>query len=146
MHWKFIVVGKPALGFARAGVDEYLPRLRRLAPAEICFLRDGSPEALQERFEKAAAGHWRVVLDERGKLFSTAELRSAVDRWEMSGAKRVAVMIGPAGGHSPAVRQSADLLLALSPLTFQHELALVAVLEQIYRVYTLKRGEPYHRE
>ena len=64
----------------------------------------------------------------------------------MDGAcKAVAVLIGGAEGHDDVVRSSADLLISFGRLTLQHELALVAAVEQIYRVQTLKRGEPYHR-
>ena len=59
--------------------------------------------------------------------------------------KSVAVLIGGAEGHGEEVRSAADLILSFGRLTMQHELALVAAVEQIYRVYTLKRGEPYHR-
>ena len=74
----------------------------------------------------------------------------AFARWvterEMDGAHReVALMIGASDGHSQATRDSADLLLSLSPFTLQHELALVVALEQLYRVYSLKAGSPYHR-
>ncbi|MCH2026887.1 MAG: 23S rRNA (pseudouridine(1915)-N(3))-methyltransferase RlmH [Verrucomicrobiales bacterium] len=57
----------------------------------------------------------------------------------------MAVLIGGAEGHDDAVRSAADLLISFGRLTLQHELALVAAVEQIYRVQTLKRGEPYHR-
>jgi 23S rRNA (pseudouridine1915-N3)-methyltransferase len=59
--------------------------------------------------------------------------------------KEVSFLIGGADGHDPAVRHAADLVWALSPLTLQHELALVVLLEQLYRAYSIKRGEPYHR-
>jgi 23S rRNA (pseudouridine1915-N3)-methyltransferase len=59
--------------------------------------------------------------------------------------KRVALLIGGADGHSPVLRGAADHVLSLSAFTLQHELALVVLLEQIYRVHTLLKGEPYHR-
>ena len=84
-------------------------------------------------------------MDERGEAWDTGRLREEIDRWEMAGTGRVAVLIGGAGGHPEAVRAGCDVVLALSAMTLQHELALVVVLEQVYRVYTMKRGEPYHR-
>jgi 23S rRNA (pseudouridine1915-N3)-methyltransferase len=145
MHWKLIVVGKPALDYAERGVGEYLGRLKRYVKAEVIYLKDGPPDVLAARYAKAAEGCLKLVLDERGVLPTTAEFRTQVDKWEMEGTKRVALMIGPADGHSAALRSSADYLLALSKFTLQHELALVVALEQIYRIYTLKKGEPYHR-
>ncbi|MBP7949538.1 MAG: 23S rRNA (pseudouridine(1915)-N(3))-methyltransferase RlmH [Verrucomicrobiales bacterium] len=145
MHWKFIVVGRPALDYARRGVAEYLPRLQRHVRAEVEYLKDGPAEQVARRLARAAEGCRRVVLDERGDLLTTEQFRSVVDKWELSGTKTVALHIGGADGHSGGVRQSADLVLALGKFTLQHELALVVALEQVYRIYTLKKGEPYHR-
>ena len=145
MNWKLIVVGKPALDYAERGVAEYFGRLKRYVKAEVIYLKDGPPDVLAARYLKAAEGCLKIVLDERGKLPTTAEFRAQVDKWEMAGTKRVALIIGPADGHSPEFRASADYLLALSKFTLQHELALVVALEQIYRIYTMKNGEPYHR-
>ena len=55
------------------------------------------------------------------------------------------LIIGGADGHTKSLREEADLLISFGRLTLQHELALVAAVEQVYRVYTVKRGEPYHR-
>lgn len=145
MHWKLIVVGKPALEYAQRGVAEYFSRLQRYVKVEILYLKDGPPEVLASRYAKAAEGCWRIALDERGEIVTTAQLRSLVDRWEMAGTKRAALLIGPADGHTAEMRQNADCVLSLSKLTMQHELALVVALEQVYRIYTLKQGEPYHR-
>ena len=84
-------------------------------------------------------------MDERGRLLDTAELVTLVNQWEMAGVKRVALLIGGSDGHSPAIRSAVDDSWAMGRLTLQHELALVVLLEQIYRVHTIKRGEPYHR-
>lgn len=145
MKWKIIVVGKPALVYARLGVEEYLKRLKRYVRVELVTLKDGKPEAVAERMLEASRGCWRVVLDERGECPRTEELRERIDLWEGKVVKEVAVMIGPADGHVESVREAADYSWALGRGTLQHELALVVALEQLYRVYTVKRGEPYHR-
>jgi 23S rRNA (pseudouridine1915-N3)-methyltransferase len=58
----------------------------------------------------------------------------------------VAFLIGAADGHTPALRDACDHVLCLGKHTMQHELALVVLLEQIYRVHTLLAGSPYHRD
>ena len=69
-----------------------------------------------------------------------------MNAWEMDpGVKTVSLLIGASDGHTTELREKADAVWALSPLTLQHELALVVLLEQIYRAYSIKRGEPYHR-
>jgi 23S rRNA (pseudouridine1915-N3)-methyltransferase len=146
MHCKIIAIGKPALDWARAGIADYLQRLTRYGKTAIEYLKEGTAAQNSERLLKASEGSRRIVMDERGRLQGTAAVRGAVDRWEMdSGIKRVSFLIGGADGHTEALRKEADEVWALSPLTLQHELALVVLLEQLYRVHTIKKGEPYHR-
>ena len=146
MLYRILAIGKPALDWARDGVADYLKRLQRYTKAEVQYLKEGTAAQNSERLLKASEGCFRVVMDERGRLPTTAEARQAVDRWERDGGiKRVAFLIGGADGHTPELRKEAGELWALSPLTLQHELALVVLLEQLYRVHTIKKGEPYHR-
>ena len=147
MKWKIIVSGKPSLVFARDGVAEYEKRLRRQASVELIYLRDsGSTQEIEKRYVDASVGCKILAFDERGETWSTRDFRGVVDRWEMDGGtKSVAVWIGGADGLGDNLRARADQLVSFGKMTMQHELALVVLLEQIYRVYTLKRGEPYHR-
>jgi 23S rRNA (pseudouridine1915-N3)-methyltransferase len=86
-------------------------------------------------------------LDERGQQVSSRALASRVSTWEQSGSiKGIAILIGGASGHTEALREHADWLWSLSSLTLQHEMALLLVLEQMYRAYTIKAGTPYHRD
>ena len=139
MKVEVFTIGKPRLRFVREGVEEYTKRLQRYAPVALRFL------ATPEDQLRASAGAFRVVLDERGELPTTAEFAQKVKRWKLSGVKRVAYLIGGADGHPETVRRAADWTLALSRLTLQHELALLVLLEQLYRVETLLAGHPYHR-
>lgn len=79
-----------------------------------------------------------VVLDERGRDFSTARFAQLL-------AQSSAFVIGGADGLSAALKNRADLLLKLSSLTLPHALAQVILLEQLYRAATLATGHPYHR-
>lgn len=146
VKWRFITVGKPSLGYAKSGVEEYLRRLRRYVSVEMVSVKSGSREEEGSRLLAASEGCYRLVFDERGELLNTRDLAGAVTDLEMDGGiKSVAVVIGGAEGHGNELRKSADRLISFGRLTLQHELALVASTEQIYRVYSLKRGEPYHR-
>lgn len=129
-------MGKPRLAYARLGIEEYAGRIGRYAPLELLFVREAG-ELLPR-----AEGHLKVVLDERGKLVTTEGLYRLFQGWE---GRKVAFLVGGAEGHPEEVRKGADLLLALSPLTLQHELALLVLLEQLYRLLTLRAGYPYHR-
>jgi 23S rRNA (pseudouridine1915-N3)-methyltransferase len=146
MHLKIFAIGKPSLDWARGGIADYHQRLIRYTKASLEFLKEGTAAQNGDRLLKASEGCRRIVLDERGKLPATLDVLKAVDRWERdAGIKSVAFLIGGADGHTDTVRSRADEMWALSPLTLQHELALVVLLEQLYRVHTIKRGEPYHR-
>ena len=145
MKWKLIVVGKPALAFAKSGVEEYIKRLRRYAAVEVQQLRENGPEENGKRALAASEGCIRIILDERGRGLTTATFVEQVQTWQMNGVKRAALIIGGADGHTDETRAAADVLLKLSDLTLQHEMALVILLEQIYRIHTIIKGEPYHR-
>jgi 23S rRNA (pseudouridine1915-N3)-methyltransferase len=143
---RIVVAGKPALAFAKAGVDEYLGRLRRSGPVELVFVPAGAPAAVSRELLARSSGCFRIALDERGEPLTTRALAARLAVLEGRGEiKTVAFLIGAADGHDDGLRRAADLVLALSPLTLQHELALVVLLEQLYRVADLRRGGPYHR-
>ncbi|MBK1791997.1 23S rRNA (pseudouridine(1915)-N(3))-methyltransferase RlmH [Persicirhabdus sediminis] len=145
MKHLIIAAGKPSLSYAKDGVAEYLKRLRRYGNFEIKHIKDGSSEDVSARLLAASEGCLRVAMDERGESLTTGELVTRVNKWEMRGTKRVAYLIGASDGHTQALRDRADMIWGLSSLTMMHELALLVLVEQIYRVHTIKRGEPYHR-
>ncbi len=145
MKHQIIVAGKPALAYAKTGTAEYLKRLQRYGSYELKHIKDGSSEDVSQRLREASEGTLRIVMDERGESLTTSQLTKRIQDWEMRGVKRASYLIGASDGHTQELRNEADLVWALSPLTLQHELALVVLLEQIYRVATIQRGEPYHR-
>ena len=136
MRLRVVAVGRPRLAYARLGVEEYARRMRRYAPLDLVFVLEG------EELLPKAEGHRKVDLFFREWLVTTEELYRRLLVWE---GERVAFLVGGAEGHPEAVREEADLLLSLSPLTLQHELALLVLMEQLYRVLTLRAGHPYHR-
>jgi 23S rRNA (pseudouridine1915-N3)-methyltransferase len=147
MHIRILIAGKPSLAYAKSGTEEYLKRLQRIGDHKLEIVKAGASAEVSARLLDRSAGSFRIALDERGALLSTSELAKCMDDIERrEGVKEITYLIGAADGHTEELRKSSDLVLSLSPLTLQHELALVVLLEQIYRVATLRRGEPYHRE
>tara|TARA_B110000881_G_C18578479_1_gene520144 strand:- start:987 stop:1427 length:441 start_codon:yes stop_codon:yes gene_type:complete len=144
--WKIFAAGKPALSYAKTGIEEYLKRLKRGAKVELIYLKAGDSETVSKDLLTRSEGTFRIALDERGKDWTTDQFVKRVNAWEMDpGIKTISLLIGASDGHTPALRQKCQAVWALSPLTLQHELALVVLLEQLYRAYTIKRGVPYHR-
>lgn len=147
MQIRIIVAGKPTLAYAKAGVEEYLKRLSRTGNHELVVIKAGSREEVSERLLERSLGCYRIALDERGECLTTRKFLERIEALEMRGdVKTVAFLIGAADGHNEGLRQKCDLILMLSSFTLQHELALVVLLEQLYRVATLKSGSPYHRD
>ncbi len=146
MKWQILAIGKPSLTFAKHGVEEYRKRLGRYTTIELqTDWKDAGSLKNSESLLAASEGAVQIVLDERGEIWTTTDFVGRVEAWQMSGVKRVAVLIGGADGHTKALREAADHVVSLSGFTLQHELALVVLLEQIYRVHTVIKGEPYHR-
>lgn len=146
MNHEIIAAGKPALKYAKDGTAEYLKRLQRYGNYKLTHIKDGSSEDVSKRLLDASKGTVRIAMDERGETPTTGELVKLYNKWEMRGFKKVTFLIGASDGHTQELRDEADFVLSLSAMTMMHELALVVLLEQIYRVATIKRGEPYHRE
>jgi len=87
-----------------------------------------------------------VVLDERGENLKSTELAAKVADWQMMGVSEVCFLIGGADGHLDATRKRADLVLSFGRMTLPHILMRVVLAEQIYRIQTIIKGHPYHRE
>lgn len=143
MKFRVLAIGKPKLRHAADGIADYQRRLTRTCDLEVDYLKekDGPRQLLAK-----SAGSYRIALDERGERLTTGQLVQRIDALELRGdVKTVSFLIGGSDGHAEELRRESDLILSLSSLTLQHELALVLLLEQLYRVYSIKRGEPYHR-
>lgn len=146
MNWRICTIGKPALPYARAGIEEYLSRLQRYTAVTLTHGKERGAEQNSAQLLLASEGTHRIGLDERGRDLSTSALVDVINAWEMEGSvKTVSLLIGGADGHTGELRAHCAGLWRLSSLTLQHELALVVLLEALYRAYTIKRGEPYHR-
>ena len=151
MRYRLVAVGKLKRGFAREGCERYATLLRSLAPLEIVEIRDQSAAGAQEARKRhgsdslaAADGHLLLV-DEAGSSHTTNTLAKRVSDLELAGISRITLLVGGPDGHGDELRAAADSALSLSPLTFPHELARLVLLEQLYRVESLRAGHPYHR-
>ncbi|MBQ9818278.1 MAG: 23S rRNA (pseudouridine(1915)-N(3))-methyltransferase RlmH [Proteobacteria bacterium] len=149
-----MAIGKMKFAPYRAAADEYLKRLRHyLNIQEIELKSELSPKLsemqIREResrqiMEMVAPSTYLFVLDERGKMFSSVQFSEMVGRL-MAQSQDMAFVIGGAYGHHECLRQRANMVFGLSPLTFPHELARVLVYEQLYRAMTILKNEPYHK-
>ncbi|MFN2572477.1 MAG: 23S rRNA (pseudouridine(1915)-N(3))-methyltransferase RlmH [Gemmatimonadales bacterium] len=136
MRYRVIALGGSRMKSAplRAACDDYLTRIRHYAKIE-------EREVHEARIPEDSR---LVALARQGEAWSSTELAELVGRWEMEG-RDVSFAIGGADGLPVDVLQRAERSWSLGPLTLPHELARVVVYEQLYRAYTIRRGEKYHR-
>lgn len=129
---------------------DYLKRTDRRYRPELVALKPARRKKVDVRDEEGArilersAGHYRVVLDEGGKSYTSVELSRAIERWLALG-RPIAFLIGGATGHATAVKDAAEQTLSLSSLTLPHKMAVLVMAEQIYRAGEIARGGPYHK-
>lgn len=158
MRISLIVIGKTSTPWLRQGIDEYVNRLTRYAPFQYIELPDVKVRSakISENQLKAAeapvllktledADHV-VLLDERGKQLRSVELAQWLEDRHHRGIRHLALVIGGAYGFAPELREKAAEQLALSNLTFSHQMIRLLAVEQLYRAQTILRGEPYHHE
>ncbi len=150
----FLSVGKLKKGYASDGVSEYLGRIKRYMPVEEVVVRDESSGGKipkvdvlrregQRLLGKLKPGDIVVALDERGRCLTSHGFAAEMERYMGSGKKRICFVVGGAYGLSPEFKQSADHLLRISDMIMPHDLARLVLSEQVYRAFTILRGEPY---
>jgi 23S rRNA (pseudouridine1915-N3)-methyltransferase len=139
MRYHLVAVGRLKQAGLRAACDEYLKRLRHYTRIEEREVKD------EARLPEAVPGEARLVaLSRTGESWTSADLARRTATWDQEG-RDVALAIGGADGLPAPFLARAERVWSLSPLTLPHELARVVVLEQLYRAFTIRRGEPYHR-
>ncbi|MFW6387377.1 MAG: 23S rRNA (pseudouridine(1915)-N(3))-methyltransferase RlmH [Thermodesulfobacteriota bacterium] len=153
MKISVICIGKLSLNFLRAGAEEYSTRIKRYSALKIIELKEekgGSDSAFireresQRLLERIPATAHCVVLDEKGKQQGSVEFASALERRMLHGDSEWCFVIGGAYGVNETLRRRADMVLSLSRMTWTHQMARILLLEQLYRAFTIMRGEPYH--
>jgi 23S rRNA (pseudouridine1915-N3)-methyltransferase len=146
-----VAVGKLRPYF-RDAADDYARRLRRYATLREHEVREASraPSVTAQLAEEAkrletGIGNATVVaLSRLGMSWSSPELAARLDGWLLA-ARPVAFVIGGSHGLDRSLLARASARWSLGSLTLPHELARVLVLEQVYRAFTILRGEPYHK-
>jgi 23S rRNA (pseudouridine1915-N3)-methyltransferase len=134
-------IGKTKEPAIQSLTDEYLKRLTRYADAQGMALKDES--ALLKLCGRPAR-HTLVLLDSRGKQFSSEEFAAFLGNHQDRNPLPLMFAVGPANGFTAETRREANLLLSLGKMTLAHELARVVLLEQLYRAFTILKGHPYH--
>lgn len=157
MKITLLTVGKTDRDWVRQGLDIYVSRLRHYIPFalnEIPELKNVSAltkEQIKTREGELILKNIRptddlILLDEHGKEYSSTELARVIQDKISYVGKDIVFVIGGAYGFSEAVYQRANSKLSLSKMTFSHQMVRAIFAEQLYRAFTIIKGEPYHHE
>ena len=157
MKITLLTVGKTDKDWVKQGLEIYVSRLKHYIPfsvVEIPELRNVSAltkDQIKTREGELILKSLRptddvILMDERGKQYSSVEFAKVLqDKISYIG-KDIVFVIGGAYGFSQAVYERADSKISLSRMTFSHQMVRAIFVEQIYRAFTIMRGEPYHHE
>jgi 23S rRNA (pseudouridine1915-N3)-methyltransferase len=137
-------IGKTKEPAIQSLTDEYLKRLSRYADVEGVTLKDEAAVLRLGARDARSARHTLVLLDGRGKQFSSEQLARFLGDYPERNPLPLLFAVGPADGFTDQARQAATLVFSLGRMTLAHELARVVLLEQLYRAFTILRGHPYH--
>ncbi|MDQ7032647.1 MAG: 23S rRNA (pseudouridine(1915)-N(3))-methyltransferase RlmH [Desulfonauticus sp.] len=144
-------VGKAKKSFYREAQREYLQKINKICNIEDVIIKDSNKKEIflqqkeneKEILNKLDPKDSLILLDERGKLFKSIEFSNFIQKiWKIQ--KTPCFVIGGPYGHNESIKQRAQHLISLSPLTFTHDLAYILLLEQIYRALTIIIKHPYH--
>ncbi|WP_456430730.1 23S rRNA (pseudouridine(1915)-N(3))-methyltransferase RlmH [Thermosulfuriphilus sp.] len=148
-----VQVGHPKAAFVKKGLETYLPRLKRyLAAVEMITIKDSGlkkPEEARRSDTRQILARlpkkgYVIVLDEKGDDLTSLEFAEMLRRLTDQGIREIYLVIGGPYGLCQDVKKRAKKILALSRLTLPHELALLILVEQIFRALTIISGEGYH--
>jgi 23S rRNA (pseudouridine1915-N3)-methyltransferase len=157
MKIEFWAIGKTKFGYLDEGISTYVKRLQKYHPISwevIPDVRNGASlpsPLLQERegqlvLKKLNPDDYLILLDEHGRQFTSLSFAQYLEGLLHLPARRLIFVVGGAWGFSDELLRRANALLSMSGLTFSHQMVRLIFLEQLYRAFTILRGEPYHNE
>ena len=152
-----LVVGKTDAGAWNDALAGYSERLKHYIPFETVVIQEmknvknGTETQLKERegrliLKAIGGGDDCILLDERGKQFTSMQFASYMEHKMQSASKRVVFVIGGPYGFSDEVYRRSSEQISLSRMTFSHQMVRPIFVEQLYRAMTILRGEAYHHE
>lgn len=157
MKISLITVGRTDIAWVRQGLDMYVSRLKHYAPFELVEIPElKNVSALTKDQIKSKEGELilknvknsddLVLLDEHGREFRSIEFAKYLEDKMINSGKDVVFVVGGAYGFSPDVYSRANGKISLSKMTFSHQIVRTIFAEQLYRAFTIIKGEPYHHE
>ena len=155
MKVQFWVIGKTTDAYLLPGIHDYFKRIRRYCQFEYVELpaakigKNATETEIKNREERAVLeklqkSDFLVLMDANGQEHSSENFASFLSDHQMRGTKSLVFLIGGASGFSNQIYQRANSKFSLSKMTFTHQMVRLIFLEQLYRAYTITKGEKYH--
>ena len=151
----FVVIGKTDENYLETGIGKYIKRLEHYIPFEMKVIPDiKNRKTFTEEQQKKAEGDLilsqlnpgddLILLDEKGKTFTSVMFSQWIEKQMNAGSKRIVFVVGGPYGFSKDVYDKAKFKISLSEMTFSHQMIRLIFVEQLYRAFTIIKGEPYH--
>ena len=157
MKINLILVGKTNSNTFQGIIDDYSERIKHYTPFEVTVIPElKNTKSLSQEQQKKMEGDlilkllqdsdYVVLLDEHGKELRSIEFATWMSKKQQSVSRRLVFIIGGPYGFSPDIYGRANEKLSLSKMTFSHQMVRMIFVEQLYRAFTIMKGEQYHHE
>ncbi|MGE0568352.1 MAG: 23S rRNA (pseudouridine(1915)-N(3))-methyltransferase RlmH [Bacteroidia bacterium] len=157
MTIKLIQIDKTSDSYLSDGISIYQKRLKNYCSFEICTInmpkvvrQKTVPEQKREEAKlilaELGSSDTLIVLDENGKKFTSRGFSELIEKHQNTSTKRLVFLIGGPFGFDQSIFERTHLKLSLSDMTFSHQMIRLFFIEQLYRAYTILKGEKYHHD
>lgn len=157
MKITLLIVGKTEDAYLKEGIDKYLKRLKHYTKIEIVEITElKNTKALSQEqqktkeaeliIKKISPSDYVILLDEKGMELSSSQFAAWIDKKAIGSVVNLVFIVGGPYGFDQTVYQRANDKLSLSRMTFSHQMVRLFFTEQLYRAFTIIKGEPYHHE
>jgi 23S rRNA (pseudouridine1915-N3)-methyltransferase len=157
MKITLLTIGKTEEDFLKKGIEQYVKRLKHYIPFEINDIpalkktAGMTPETVRQKEAELFVKHLEkadciILLDERGTEYSSKGFADFLQKRMNTGIREMVFIVGGAWGFAEALHQKADFKISLSKMTFSHQMVRLFFVEQLYRGFTILKGESYHND
>ncbi|MFA6246851.1 MAG: 23S rRNA (pseudouridine(1915)-N(3))-methyltransferase RlmH [Mucilaginibacter sp.] len=157
MKITFITVGKTEDAYLKDGIEKYVKRLKHYTKLEMTDIPElKNTKALTEEqqknkeaeliLKKITPQDHVILLDENGMEFTSVQFANYINKRSVSSSANLIFIVGGPYGFDQSVYQRANDKISLSRMTFSHQMVRLFFVEQLYRAYSIIKGEPYHHQ
>jgi 23S rRNA (pseudouridine1915-N3)-methyltransferase len=138
-----VFLGKEKAGLLQAAIDDYVARIERFYPVRTIYGK--KPRVIDQALHRRRQRTYVTGLSEDGDVCDSLKFAGHLRTLMEDSTKELMFVVGEAEGLDPPVREKCDALLSLSPMTLNHRIARLVLVEQVYRALSIIHRTPYHR-